>query len=421
MERGSFMAEGSELSIPKYTPEQAQKAVRPHLVTGAHNTDLGTARVISNRIDSGDLRANAWEATDVSKRLRSSFPQPSVLALDGLRPLQLKKPNERDYDFDQKKSIWKIMPGRPQGVNASGEVFLVAGDIVDYSYQEVLQPFYAQKAVTPDGRKSALNEINKERLDLYSASSTTLPDMYAALPTVAIALAAITSAVNYGDKRIEKRNPSRNAKMYSRRKFLELGAVAGGAAATGFLINRFLPKQTVPVKMGDDLVDTILRIIKREDSNTASVDGRTALMIEKGILGAQYLDKSDVTVVAGDAHSHKGDDFLANPGARAAAVSEYTKILLKIVNEASDKAGFSNDLRLSAKGILLDNILYGQIIRAVDPGYIQVAPNEVSTTLDKSIQFQSDFMLGNSAVANAVEEFRQGAPKVYGPFGMKID
>lgn len=413
------MAERPESSIQRQTPEQQQKPVRAHLVTGNHLSDEGDIRTMNNRLDSGDLRANMWQATDVSKQLKSSFPQPTLLVVDGMQPVHPNKADERDYDFVQKKDVWRKLPGRPSEINSSGQIVIVAGDIISQAYQEVLQPFYTKNATSPEGQKDALAVINQNRPSLDSVASTTLPDIYTALPAGLAVFTAMVAAVNYGDKVLERKAPARDARTFSRRKLLEFGVVAGGSATIALLMNKY-GQRTVPKEIGDNVLDTIARAARRESSSMASVDGRTALMIEKGLAAAARLDEAEATVVAGDAHSHNKESLLAKPEARAQAVSDYAKILIKITDEASDKAGFSNDLRLTARGILLDNMLYGQILRATDPGYAQVAPNELERVLDTSIHFDSDFMIGSGAVSDAIESLRQGAPKVYGPFGMNI-
>ncbi len=230
---------------------------------------------------------------------------------------------------------------------------------------------------------------------------------------------ALTAAVNLGDKQIAKKHPEAlTAKTYTRRSLLKLGVFGAGMAATGALLGRYGPSVSVPKALNDSVLNTIIRIAKREKSDQASIDGRTALLIEKGITAALYLRESDVTVVAGTAHTHNQDSLLTSPQARADAIGKYATLLLKIVDGASDKAGFDEETKLRASGILLDNVMYGQILRVANPPTSKVSPDKVDETLDNAIKFQSDFMVSsNPILTTKIQEIRGRAPQVFGPFG----
>lgn len=416
------MTEGfseSSLPLPVRKPELQQDAARARFVTGNHATTEHDITVNANKLYGGDLTAHQWDSK-VPKELKTLSPQPTVLAIDGMAPEHPGQQGVRDYDAGQKLVLWQLMPGAPSEINSSGDVFYVAGDVARGSYGNALEPLFTQNASSSDAQNKAIQTLKESYPDLFATSSLVLPDFYKVLPSSLAVFAALKAAVELGDKQYTKAHPEvSEAKKFGRRSVLQLGAGLG-ILATGFALAKYGPWINVPKPSGDNFLDTVMRIVKRENADQKSIDGRTALMIEKGIVAAESLGQKDVTVVAGDAHEHNKDNLLANPQARADAVVAYAKILLKIVDQASNEAGFNADLKLTAKGMLLDNLLYGQILKAKDTGLTHVPATEVNQVLDRTIAFQSDFMLGGSVVSDAVDNLRQGAPKAFGPFGRSI-
>lgn len=402
------------------SPETNNLLPEAHLVTGHHPIKRDDFEVIRNKIASGDLGVHVW-SSDVSKELKSIHPSPAILSIDGLVPRHPNKPSARDYDTAQNRSIWSLIPESPSTINPTGKILIVAGD-VGSSYQEVLLPLYSQHSTDEQAHEDAIKHLTKKRPSLDFNSDITIPDLYLLLPSASAAIAALTAAVNIGDREITERiSPPTSAKSYARRSVLKLGAFGAGMFTAGYLLNKYLPKNSVPHLLDDDIVDTVKRIAKRETVNDCATDGRTALLVEKGIVAARNSGQTEVTIVAGNRHENKKDVFLKDQQARADAIGEYAKLLIKIVDEASAKAGFDDNSKQLARGILLDNLMYGQILRVNDTGIRQSTPHEVDQILDKSINFESDFMLSGSPVSDAIDTLRQGAPKVYGPFGMKID
>lgn len=411
------MADGLESSLQPRTPENQQNVPRAHLVTSKHLMDADQLDSVRARLSSGDLNAHVWPA-ETAEKLKSSNPQPNLLVVDGMSAQQPGKPATRDFDSAQRNSLWRLMPARPSDINSSGEVFYVLGDVVKEGYDEVLKPFYSRNASDQEARNKIMAVISKNRPEIDSVASYTSPDPYISLPSLAAVGVALIGAVNLTEERAEKRDREPlNARKYARRSILKLATFTGGMGVAAYGIHRFGPKISVAKDIDDNIIDTMLKVARREKLDHVSDDGRTAFMIEKGIFAAQRLGETDVTVLAGTEHEHNKDILLSYPQARGDAAVKYANVLLKIVDEASKEGGFSEETKLAARGILLDNLLYGQILRATDPGTAKVSPNEVDQTLDKSIKFQSDFMISNSPLSQAVDALRQGAPKVVGPFG----
>lgn len=414
------MVEGAEGQVPLRTPEKQEVLPRPHLVTGGHMDSLGEVNGLENKINQGDLSVHVWDK-DIAGRLKASNPQPIILSIDGLSPQPPGNTRERDYDAGQKRHLWKVLPARPSEINASNEVYVVAGDLVGTN-DEALKKLFAKASASPSAGKSGHDELTKERVEISSVAQSTLPDLITFVPSAAAVIVAMTTAVALADKKYtQTHGESTDAKSYTRRSVLKLLGFTAGTVVSVGLLGKYGPHMTIPKALNDNIIDTVVRIAKREEADQRSLDGRTALLIEKGITAAQYLKEADVTVVAGSAHDHNKDNLLNSPQARAGAIAEYAKVLLEIVDKASDKAGLSAENKLSARGILLDNLTYGQILKVSDTGLTHVTPGEVDQTLDRSIKFQSDFMLISKDVNDALDGLRQGAPKVYGPFGMNIE
>ncbi|MGE5041609.1 MAG: hypothetical protein ACM3IJ_01765 [Candidatus Levyibacteriota bacterium] len=409
----------SEGYTPLRTPESQEVSIRPHLVTGTHSTSTEKTREIYQKIDRGNLSVHAWDK-NVAKELKESNPQPVVISIDGFAAQHPASTTDRDYDAGQKRRLWYLLPGRASEVNARSEYYAVAGDVSDVN-NPALRETIIKSAATPQAGKSGETELTKERLDMASVSEATSPDLLMVIPAAATVIAALTAAVNMGDKYYSKSHGEpTDAKTYARRQFLKLGLFTAGAATAMGLMAKFGPKVTVPVTLGDNVVDTVVRIVKHEGIDNRVLDGRTALMMEKGITAAQFLKQPDATVVAGGAHGHNKDALLNDPQARVTAITEYAKLLMQIVETAADKAGLTQENKLVARGALLDNLMYGQILKVMDTGVTQATPGEVEGILDKSIKFQSDFMILSKEVTDSIDTLRGNAPKIYGPFGMNL-
>lgn len=374
------VSENANIPTRKYEPTRnASNSVEIHMETSSHFTSTSQRNKLLTDITSGIMDTHIWNTAigEKMKRLGSR-----IAVIDGLSPRT-----------ENKEWIWLSLPGNPSKISQTNEMFVVAGDTQDY--KDLIDD------LMKDSPNVQANEKSQELLGHYIAETDSIGQKLQAPNKIAMGLAVITmlgSAVE----------TYRLRSKFTRRNVLELFAKESAAAAISIMTLKYLPKESVPVKLNDTIYDTIKRYLTNERTSTISLDGRTALFIQKSMDAAEYLHEQHVTVVAGNNHVHNKDNLLNNPDNRFQAIQAYARLLMNIIQDVGHKSGMLAEDVIREQQAVLDYLPKMKIF-SVKGIKDSLKSKEVDSVLDKAITVKEN-NLESEFIRNALKDVIPGVP-----------
>ncbi len=370
-----------ESLVPKERQLDGQIFFEP----GVHSDGTELRQFYSKGV--GDIDTFAWNS-EVARRM--SEYQPSIVAVDGSYPnsLHLDLDSLGDYPISAKRWVWMGLPARPSEINNKGELIVVAGDV---SYTNIKYEIEDSASIEERLDISRFTSNEGERRQIFEKNEATRE---------VVATAALLSLANialwYEGNRANSQSP-----LISRRSFIK---GMGVALLAGGMLAKLSPQLAAyaPNTKTENFLEQIMDIAKNRFSDETQLDGRTALLISKSRAAIeQGLTPPDAkaSVLMGNSHGFKAQDFLESAKERKKAIHDYANLLTEYLRDVSDR--FPKFSFERTQKIMLDMLATGDLLVARDP---DESLESLDKMVDGSVQYIGSFV--SPEVLEATEDLR---------------
>lgn len=373
-----------------------------------HPTDGADYKRLEMQIRSGNLRVHAWNE---EVALRVAKYAPVILTLDGQAPFL--SPQDGPFAYDEKYTIWRGLPDRPNKINLAGKLYVIAGDL-DWglkSGREIgMLPLMGRNIVGKSKTEDIIGFIKEAcNLDADEVDDVRKGEIGEAIGEGAIVFSLallIHKAIAQASSQSEK--SAGKSHGITRRTFLKgVGSVLTIGALAGVRGLTFdLPKGMASIATDQEtkqywlnIAGALKPIIKHNLVNT-----RTALLISKTEDTIERLGLSSQTpacVLMGSTHSFEANALMNDRGERFNTILGGTNALLKALDIILEK--YPTIPKNTAKNNLLDFIARTKVMVVTDPRGPDQNPNLmylIDENIHELVTFQS------TQVESAINQLR---------------
>lgn len=362
--------------------EQERVVESPSLIiqTGSHHTSIEEADALIAKLKHGELNSSTWNP-EVALRLEESNDI-SVIISDGMSPTVLNEKRER---FRQPSEFYYILfPDRPKNLNNSGKVHLIGADCTSI-YPEFL-PDNLANTILSEGRMIHLKDL-PQSLD-------------------AGILFGITSLLTYSIFEIMKKpeKSEKNQIGMSRRTFLQAMGITAAATGLGTILGygaRDMVISGAERAKNEQIYQLFSKInqfltpkIFGQD-NRWWLDGRTALMIQKGLSIQEMLppepgvSEQKAAVIMGSTHLTNSQLFLEDKSARMAAIKKFGDKVIELLQDLLFSENRATEID-QASLILIDYLSRMSDFVFTDPGGPDFQP-AVGARISEYFDYQREY------------------------------
>lgn len=285
-----------------------------HFEEGMHSKNRQEQASLMERVIRGEPNANEWNWS-VSERI-SSY-KPGLIAIDGLWPYYYE---DGDISLDAKKFIWASLPDRPSRLNGTDEIVVLGGDCLYGSDGKMSSGPTPQRAIVAGSIVASGIYAGTEIDQLLESKQRRAQESEIDMAIAEIDPIRLKHAL---DTQIDRR-----------RFFTLAGALTASAVVFSPQILTYSPWTTSQrmLRAINDTQKDVENLLPFSDTDTILV-GRTALLIEKTYevlkSGIDIGTSSVGSVVMGNGHTYRAQEFLDNPDARSQSIEDLTRKIVE--------------------------------------------------------------------------------------------